>query len=96
MSCFLHYSYRFVLPLYVTPNIHLFYTNFIIVFQIRFLGQHAVSSHSCAEEVQILMDSVKELKNLVPPEASQAFQDGVEVHIKQIFNTLLKVRPQNP
>jgi len=67
-----------------------------LLLQIRFLGQHAVSSHSCAEEVQILMDSVKELKNLVPPEASQAFQDGVEVHIKQIFNTLLKVRPQNP
>uniref|UniRef100_A0A7E4ZXD4 DIRP domain-containing protein n=1 Tax=Panagrellus redivivus TaxID=6233 RepID=A0A7E4ZXD4_PANRE len=66
-----------------------------LLLQIRFLGQHAMNSRSCAEEVQILKDSMTELKNSMPPEAYQAFEDGVEIHLKQIFNTLLKVRPQS-
>uniref|UniRef100_A0A914Q084 DIRP domain-containing protein n=1 Tax=Panagrolaimus davidi TaxID=227884 RepID=A0A914Q084_9BILA len=66
-----------------------------LLLQIRFLGQHAISSRSCAEEITILNDSLKELKDSLPSECHAAFQDGVEVHMKQVFNTLLKVRPQN-
>uniref|UniRef100_A0A914YKG1 DIRP domain-containing protein n=1 Tax=Panagrolaimus superbus TaxID=310955 RepID=A0A914YKG1_9BILA len=66
-----------------------------LLLQIRFLGQHAISSRSCAEEITILTDSLKELKDSLPADCHAAFQDGVEVHLKQIFNTLLKVRPQN-